>query len=206
MGTRTPQPLGALPWAGETIVCVAAGPSGVDADLSIARGRARVIVVNESWRLAPWADLLYACDGKWWEVAQPDPAAFAGLRVTQDNRAARLYGLRTVELTRGQDRILTDRPGALGWGGNGGFHALNIAAQSNPGRILLVAFDFQGEHWHGRHAKGLNNPAQASLARWARTLDAQAPAFAALGIHVVNCSPDSALTAYPKTTLRTEFA
>ena len=30
------------------------------------QGKARVIAVNDAWRLAPWADILYACDGRWW--------------------------------------------------------------------------------------------------------------------------------------------
>lgn len=232
MTWREPQLLGALPWAADTIVCVASGPSAKDVDLSIAKGRARVIVVNESWRLAPWADLLYGCDPSWWMVqpsataGRPSEAEFAGLRATQDRGAAGRLGLKLVTLTRGQDKLLVETPGVLGWGGNGGFHALNIAVQalrsSSEGadkavaqrkiilsssseaigqrKIILVGYDLHdgaGKHWHGDHRAGLNNPSRISLTRWAKILDAQAPLLAALGIDVVNASPTSALTAYP---------
>ncbi|MEK7768023.1 MAG: hypothetical protein AAB368_17465, partial [bacterium] len=35
------------------------------AQLAAARGIARVGTVNDAWRLAPWCDVLWACDGGW---------------------------------------------------------------------------------------------------------------------------------------------
>src|SRR5690606_26049326 len=159
------------------------------------RGRARVLVVNEGWRLAPFADCLYACDGPWWRVRRGVPE-FAGLKVTQDAVAARAFGLRQVRLRRGADRILVGEAGELGWGGNSGFHAVNLAVQFGAARLILVGFDLNvvgGLHWHGRHGEGLNNPTPANLRRWASVLDAQAERLAELGVEVVNTSPTSAL-------------
>lgn len=94
--------------------------------------------------------------------------------------------------------------GTLGWGGNSGFHALNLAVQFGVKRIALVGFDMRcdkGLHWHGSHEKGLNNPTPGNVERWRRVTDAAAPVLAALGVSVINCSPISALTAYPKMSL-----
>jgi hypothetical protein len=55
-------------WAGETAVLVASGPSLCPSDVDRVRGRARVIAVNDGYRLAPWADVLYACDRRWVDV------------------------------------------------------------------------------------------------------------------------------------------
>lgn len=165
---------------------------------------ARVIVVNESWRLAPWAHVLYACDPVWWGRRAPPADRFTGIRVTQDEGAARLHGLRKVTLTPGVHRILMRKAGVIGWGGNSGFHAVNIAAQAMPARICLVGFDYSAEHgthWHGKHDKPLNNPLPSIMRTWAQRLDSQAGVFAELGIQVVNCSPTSALKAYPVMTL-----
>lgn len=97
--------------------------------------------------------------------------------------------------------MLFDEVGLVGWGGNGGFHAVNLAAQFGARRIVLVGFDMtlaNGVHWHGRHPAGLNNPSARNLAKWAATLDAAAPSLAERGIEVVNTAADSALEAYPK--------
>ena len=49
-------------WAGDTCCILATGPSLTPAQAEYAKGKARVIAVNDAWRLAPWADILYACD------------------------------------------------------------------------------------------------------------------------------------------------
>ena len=92
--------------------------------------------------------------------------------------------------------------GELGWGGNSGFGALNLAVQFGASRIVLVGFDMRidrGVHWHGLHAGGgLSNPNARNVERWRRCIDEAAPILAALGILVLNASPMSALAAYPK--------
>ena len=116
----------------------------------------------------------------------------------------RPWGVRRVKARRGDDRLVSGRLGEIGWGGNGGFHALNLALQFGVSRIVLVGYDMRvdrGLHWHGAHGGGLNNPTEPNVARWRRVIDAAAPILQALGIRVVNASPVSALTAYPKMSL-----
>lgn len=196
--------LGALPWGGETVVCVASGPSAKDVDLTLARGRAKVIAINESWRLAPWADVLYACDPKWWRLRAPRSDEFHGIRITQDLPLALELRIKRVGLCHGDNRILTDTPGLLGWGYNSGFHALNLAVQAKPKRVILVGYDMsvrRDVHWHGRHEK-LNNPDDRAVERWRIVLDDQADLLRDLGVDVVNASPASALTRYRKSDFR----
>lgn len=98
------------------------------------------------------------------------------------------------------DDSFQHQPGRVGWAGNGGFHMLNLVAQMRPRTILLVGFDMRvdrGVHWHGQHPAGMNNPTARNVERWRRCTDAAAPAIAALGVAVRNCTPGSALTAYP---------
>ncbi len=92
----------------------------------------------------------------------------------------------------------------LGWGGNSGFHALNLAVQFGARRIVLVGYDMtvrNGLHWHGAHPRGMNNPTETNTRRWARVLDDQAERIASLGVEVLNASPVSALTAYRRVKL-----
>jgi len=185
-------------WTGETVIIVASGPSAGGVDLESVRGRLRAIAVNTSWKLAPWADALYACDYAWWKSENGCPE-FAGLKITVDARAAGEWSdIRKADIRRGDDRMILNEPGTVGWGGNSGFHALNLAAQFGAGRVLLVGFDMSIGHWHGKHPTGMNNPREVTLARWRRALDRAAPVLKAAGIEVINCSMASALTAYPK--------
>lgn len=197
-------------WSGQTCVIVASGPSAKQANLEAARDKVRVIVINTSWRLAPWADVLYACDGRWW-MQNPDAAKnFRGLLISQDAVARRHHpNVRLIVCTRKCNHLLMEQPGVIGWGGNGGFHALNLAAQFHVKRIVLVGFDMRldrGLHWHGKHPPGMNNPAQKQIDNWRKAVDGIAPEFTTLGIDVINASPVSALTAYPKMSLEDALA
>lgn len=189
-------------WTGETAIVVASGPSAVEADLAGAKGRARAVAINESWRLAPWADAIYSCDGDWWMHRQGVPE-FTGLKITQDHSAADHLGLHRV-VVEPLMRELCQEPGRLAGGGNSGFQTLNLLVQWGVTKIILVGFDMSieaGVHWHGRHGGHLVNPDALATARWRRRLDEVAPQFAELGVEVVNTSGRSALQAYPKRSL-----
>jgi hypothetical protein len=97
--------------------------------------------------------------------------------------------------------MVFDTPGVVGWGGNGGFHMVSLAAQMRPKAILLVGMDMRldlGVHWHGPHGGGLNNPSRTEIRKWRKGLDAAAPVLRDMNITVINCSKISALEAYPK--------
>jgi hypothetical protein len=88
--------------------------------------------VNDTLRLAPWADMLLALDGNW-------PAhyrEFSGVRLTgieDDSLDAFYIGHRseTVQL----------RPGHIVSIRNSGLMALRIAAEMGAARILLAGFE-----------------------------------------------------------------
>lgn len=112
-------------------------------------------------------------------------------------------------MRREVDQILTAPPGTIGWGGNSGFQALNLAVQWGAARVVLVGYDMtlaHGTHWHGRHGAGLHNPTDRSIARWRAVLDGAAEQLAALGIDVVNTSAISALTRYRRASLEEAVA
>ena len=54
-------------WRGRTVVCIASGPSLTAEDCELVReSGCPVIVTNTTFRLCPWADMLYAFDRPWW--------------------------------------------------------------------------------------------------------------------------------------------
>ena len=189
-------------WSGQTVVIVASGPTASQAPLSLAKGKARFVVINSSWKLAPWADVLYACDYAWWAQHGGVPA-FSGLKVSIDGRAASMpeWNIRHLLSNRGDDRIVLNESGRVGWGGNSGMHAFNFSVQTCPSKIILVGFDMTikyGLHWHGKHDGNLNNPSPNNIGRWIKALDAAAGTVASVGVKVFNCSHVSELKKYPK--------
>lgn len=188
-------------WKGQTCVIVAGGPSAKDANLEPIKGLVRCIAINNSWELAPWADILYACDNSWWRQYKDKWPAFKGLKITQDKLAKDEFKINRVICERHHEKLVLDRPGFVGWGGNSGFHSINLAVQFGIKKIILVGYDMHlrnGIHWHGAHPNGMHNPSDANVARWRRTVDAAAPVLKNLGVIVINTSMNSALDNYPK--------
>ena len=211
---RSEKPFRAFPdwwpvWEGETVAIVAGGPSAKSAEVELTRNRCRVIAINESWRLTPWAEILYGCDHAWWKRRAGVPE-FTGLKLGAERALQREpWGVRRVIVNRDGDALALGQPGRVGWSGNSGFHCVNLAVQMRVAQILLIGFDMRvdrGLHWHGPHPRGLNNPNAGNVARWRACLDAVAERIAAMGVEVINCSEVSALEAYPKRSLREALA
>jgi len=190
-------------WSSETCVIVASGPSAAAINLQQAIGKIRFVVINNSWKLAPWADFLFACDYRWWS-ATSGCREFKGYRVTTDRRAAETHewGLLRLVARLADDRLQTDDSGVVGWGGNSGFQAVNMVVHFKCRKIILVGFDMTikyGLHWHDPY-NGTENPTHSKTLRWQRCFDNAAIALDNLGVKVINCSMKSRLNKYPKMT------
>ena len=112
--------------------------------------------------------------------------------------------LLAIEVDRNTDRLITDRPGIVGSGGNSGFQMVDFVQQTGAANIILTGFDMHlknGVHWHGPHGRGLANPNEANMRRWRAVMDAAAKDLASLGIRVVNASRWTALNAYERMSL-----
>jgi hypothetical protein len=198
--------------SGGTIVCIASGPSLTAEDVEYCRDRARVMVVNDNYRIAPWADWLYACDYVWWASAptnDPRPhhalsvATFYGERWTRDRDAAEEWDLRWI---RSADRPgLSHDPMLIHEGENSGFQAINLAYHFGARRIVLLGYDMNGrDHWFGSHPKPLCDATDFS--QRAHHFDQLAADLAADGVEVVNASRESALRCFPRATIQEALA
>lgn len=193
-------------WSGARCVIIASGPSASGAGVDRARGRAKVIATNNSWKLAPWADMLYASDAIWWTVNGGVPE-FTGLKVSRHGGDPLPAGIRTVSVhqkTRAAEDDLIYAPGVIAGGGGSGYQSLNLAIQFGCKDIALVGLDAtlaHGSHWHGDHGQGLKNPGDVTTEIWRDAMDRAGYSLAGSDIKVVNCSAVSTITAFPKTTL-----
>lgn len=95
-------------------------------------------------------------------------------------------------------------PEYLVTGSHSGWQALNVAVLAGARRILLLGFDakepLHGEkgHWFGEH----KTPTPiAAYAAYRNAYKAGARAVEAAGVIVLNCSPGSAIDAFPHVSL-----
>jgi hypothetical protein len=184
-----------------TIVCVGGGPSLTAADVEFCRDRAAVVAINDAYRLAPWAAVLYAADAKWWKHHEGAPS-FAGLKYSLQRDAAQWPGVQVLQNT-GEAGIELD-PRGLKTGRNGGFQAVNVAVHLGAARIVLLGYDMgihSGKtHWFGDHPDRIRScsPYSVFIERFATCLEP----LRALGIEIVNCSRRTSLECVPRVDLR----
>lgn len=188
-------------WEGATVAILASGPSMSAAVVEKVRlSSLPCIAINNTYQLAPFADLLYAADSDWWEVNKGVPE-FEGLRVCCQPTVKGVLLLKHTG-TKGFD----ENPGCIRTGSNSGYQALHIAVHAGAKRVLLFGFDMQGTHWHGEHKAPLRNTAQDTYEKFRMLFAELAPVLVKKGVSVVNCTPGSALTCFPFGDPDTELA
>lgn len=192
-------------WPGATAVVLATGPSMSQEVADSVRGKARAIAVNDAFRLAPWADALYAADWMWWRHYKDEALKFAGLKVSIGTDCP--YG-EVFALAKGGDDGFDTRPTHLRTGKNSGYQAVHLAAHFGARRILLCGFDMRvvrkRSHYFGDHPDELRNEKLYEV--FCKYFERVAPAYRHRGIEVINCTPGSALTCFPHQSLEEALA
>lgn len=187
-------------WAGQTCVIIAGGCSVTGSDVIRTRlAWLRTIVVNDGYKLAPWADILYFCDPVWWSWHRESLRSWKG----------RIVRLESPEGNGGDDRVrvlknygsdgLTDVRDGVMTGRNSGYQALHLAVHLGVERVLLLGFDCKRgpegkKHWFGEHPNRSEQPHDI----WIRQFNALAPLLERRGIEVINCSRDTALQCFKR--------
>jgi hypothetical protein len=196
-----------LDWSGQTCVVCASGPSFTEYQATVVKcARVKIIVVNNSWERIPSADVLYACDFLWWKMYYDAVAKrFAGQLWTQDRSAAERWP--KIQCLRNEARPGLGKAG-IRTNGNGGAGAINLAYLFGVRRILLVGYDMKlgssGEkHWHPDHPKPLVQ--SQTFEEWRHKFHTFSKDLKAAGCEVLNCSPGSALEAFPRSMIEEEL-
>ncbi len=159
----------------------------------------RIIVVQDAYRLMPWADVLYGCDARWWN-AHDGCADFAGEKWSTHSKQScsddklevgEKYGLRLIKGAAGAG--FSADPSVIHYGDNSGFQALNLAILLGSPYIVLVGFDMRHvsgkSHFFGDHPQGLfqRDEYQSFARKFGKAPD---------GVTIINATPDSALRCY----------
>lgn len=181
-------------WRGETAFILAGGPSVLSLDLSLLAGR-KVIAINSAWKTYRQADVLFFADGRWWKQFKP---AFAGMMVTTATEIG-VPGIHVLEKTAPKEGLTLDRR-KVALRRTSVTGAINLAVHFGCDRIVLLGVD--GGPVNGvRHNHDDRYPWPMVNGCW----DEHAVEFAqiepsarALGISILNASPESRIDVWPK--------
>ncbi|NDO82655.1 hypothetical protein CJP72_18315 [Citrobacter sp. NCU1] len=175
-----------------TIICIASGPSLNEHDCRlVANSGLPVIAVNNSWQLLPGATI-FASDLSWWNE----------YGATVPTTAERWT---TCPLAAQRHQLLQFKSCFLTQSYNSGQLAIELAVTRGARRVLLLGYDCSlraGTHWHGNH-ENIRNPTADSVKRW-RDEFARLQQWAA-GIEIINCSRETALKIFPRSTIEAEL-
>lgn len=162
-----------------------------------------MIVVNTTYQIAPWADVLYACDARWWRHHWSDvkklPARKYSLEVPGLKKPAGVACLRKT----GRSGLELD-PTGLRHGHNSGYQSINLAVHLGVARILLLGYDMRlgtgGKgHWHPEHPWRVGSSFNAWIGLYRSLIEP----LKARGVEVLNCSRSTNLDAFPRVSLET---
>ena len=176
-------------------VCLASGPSLTAEDCELVRHSGHpTIVTNTTFRLCPWADVLFGFDIAWWRLYLEEVRRVFRGRLICGSRLAPKYGLEGV---------------ALGIYRNSGACAGAVALREGATRVVLLGYDADlgpdGEtHHHGDHPPELRNA--DSMGEWPRQFEALAKDAKRRGTEIVNASRRTSLSVFPRAALEDALA
>ncbi len=196
---------------GQTVCILASGPSQSKEQCATAIDAGwTCMAINETWRIAQGAAILYGCDWQWWNARGPSSEQWPGLRITgtvpmKKNGPAFPddTSLNYVKVISGYSRIRWDGP-TLGAGSNSAFQAVNLAVRCGAKRIILTGVDCHSPnaHWHGGHSFPQASHQKDTLMKtWIRAWSFASEDFKKRGVECINCSPGSAVDCFSKMTI-----
>lgn len=184
-------------------IIVASGPSLTKEDCELLKDTGwKIIAVNNSWELVPFADVLFACDTAWWNVHMPKvKEEFKGECWTTARRAREIHPLNFMP---SEDNPGLNTTGRVNLGGNSGYQAINLAYTFGARTIFMLGLDCkpndQGKaHWFGQHGRGLSQ--KQNFSKWRERFPKLAKDLEKHKVITYNLSRDTALTCFPRMSL-----
>jgi len=172
------------------LFCIASGPSLTASDcMDVVRSGIKTIAVNDSWRMFPYCNYIYAGDAKWWKVNY-DKIDILAEKWTCSDKAANTYKIHYH---------------IAGGPYNSGMRAIQFGMSKGFKNIALLGYDCSlknGVHWHGLHtAEPLRNPDADKVRKWHDQFRRVSDNAKKQGVNICNCSRYTELTCFEKMTL-----
>lgn len=180
-------------WEGERVAIFASGPSMSPELAERRRGWRAIAINNQVLDCAPWADVIWSSDAKWWREYGAQVEGLPGRKLSF--AVGMLHPL--PEVVRLSPQVYDTRPEWLSGGGNSGYAAICLAARLGASVIELYGFDMRAVGGRFRRFEyGANLNSKPRFLHWMANFERLAPELAQRGVQVVNCTPGSALRCF----------
>ena len=211
-------------WKGETCVLIGGGYSLTFEQICLVhaghvKGNVRCITINDAYLWAPWSDVEYFADAKFWRwhtegidkpklnmtaadvksrfanfSGQKCSIAPSGPAIDDDS----VHVLKNKSGARNHGTGISLDPDSIVTGRHSGYQAINIGILAGCKKLILIGYDGRvapdgRSHFHGSHP--IQTPLNAYV-EYRKAYSAGENAIKATGCEVVNCSPGSAIAAF----------
>lgn len=184
-------------WEGADAVIIGGGPSlrGFDFQRLVPY---RTIGCNSAFRLgARVCQINLFSDPLWYSTFEEELKSYAGILVTQSEEFPD-WNPRVMKMIRRDEGLHRD---ALGFGGNSGCSAINLALILGARRVILLGFDCKfgpnlEQNWHPYQIETIKAEVFAKFNEGFHAIARDLPRVFP-GRVVINCTPGSALQCFP---------
>jgi hypothetical protein len=182
-----------------------------------------VIGINVSYLIGDWIDMMFFGDAKFYLRYKQSLAKWPGLKVSCSPSTENVPWIKYLMRDPSRPQGISQRKNCVSWNQNSGASAISLAAHLGAKRIILLGFDMNVDptgkkHWHNLYKSATPPPARGNIPpkRHKGRVIAKIPPFSkhlrgfpeiarnakAMGIEILNASPDSAITVFPKFSLK----
>lgn len=191
---------------GETVFIVAGGPSLRGFDFTRLDGR-NVIAINRAFEYLPKAEVLWWSDARFWRHHRDDIVVHSARWKATGNVGyvpSDFLPSWVVQYHFSGHGGFDENPKNLRTGNNSAFASIHLAAHLGAKIIVLLGVDMRhgptGEtHFHEGH--GVMHLEETMTNLMIPYFETLVKPLAALGIQVINASPNSALEVWPRVTI-----
>lgn len=165
-----------------------------------------IIAVNMAYKIGPWIDCVFFGDSGFAKLNNFEVLKFKGLKVTSADQLEKYsHVLKIVGRDRKKPLGITDNPNLLSWNFNSGGAAINLAYHFGVKKIILLGFDMKldagnNQHWHKYYVSN-QKTVQATMKQHLKGFPHIANDLKGK-IEILNCSPVSAITVFPKVSIK----
>ena len=169
-----------------------------------------VIGINVAYLIGNWIDIVFFGDKGFYLKHQNGLASFPNLRISCLPSMGSNSWVKCLQRDVNHTRGISTSPKLCSWNGNSGAAAISVAAWTGAKRIILLGFDMKltdsKQHWHNLYGRGeikdTRKLMQLPFMRHLKGFDQIAKDAKKMKIEILNCSPDSAITEFPRYSLK----
>jgi hypothetical protein len=198
----TPEPW----WKGEQAFVLASGPSLSQEICDKIKGR-KAIVINVSFKLAPWAPVWFFTDSSIYERYRDEIAAWPGEVITMSRTAKRELDKR-VKRIKGEGDPTLPIPlhgfpslchPCIRQGRSSGHTAISLAVALGATQIQMLGFDMRFVEGREHHHQEYTGPRDLELYErdFVPGFEGWNAAALKAGVRILNCTPGSAVNEFP---------